>query len=100
MCIPTTTKSLLSFTVANDTNKLEFKADSGRMIKSLILNLQERLPIKYIFVQLLFSLTSGCIIENKACNNKVFKAHREALWQQANFLEGIWSVKSAVWTFH
>ena len=46
MCIPTTTKSLLSFTVANDTNKLEFKADSGRMIKSLILNLQESNRLK------------------------------------------------------
>ena len=63
--LPTATKSLLPSTVASDTSKLRFKADCGSMIQSLVLKLQERSPIKYIFVQLLVSLTSGCIIENK-----------------------------------
>ena len=63
--LSTTTKSLLSSSVASDTSKPRFKADCGSMIKSLVLKLQERLLIKYIFVRSLVSLTPDCGIKNK-----------------------------------
>ena len=77
---PTATKYLLSSTVASDTSKLRFKADCGSMIKSLVLNLQERLRIKYIFVRSLVSLTPGCIIENKELEMIKFPKLTEKLY--------------------
>ena len=84
--LPTATKSLLSSTVARNTSKLGLKADCGSMIKSLILKLQERLPIKFIFVQSLFSLTPGCIIENKKFAMIKFSKLAEKLYDNKQIL--------------
>ena len=50
------------------------------MIKSLVLKLQERSPIKYIFAQLLVSLTHGCVIEKKDLTMIKFSKLTEKLY--------------------
>ena len=80
--LPTATKSLLSSTVTSDTRKLRFKADCGSMIKSLAIEMQERLLIKYIFYLCLIACFTYSWLyyqKQRACNDKVLKPHRDAL---------------------
>ena len=51
------------------------------MIKSLILTLQERLPVKYIFVRWLVLLTTGCIIKSKELALIKFSKLTEKLYE-------------------
>ena len=85
--LPTTTKYLLPSLVASDTTKLRFKADCVSMIKSPPIKIARKIAYKvYLCPIACLSYPWLYYRKQRACNDKVFQAHKEALRQQANFL--------------
>lgn len=77
--LPTATKSSLSSASASHTKKLQFKADCAIMIKELVLKLQERCPLKYIFVRSLKCLIPKFVVENKEHAIEMFSKVTEVI---------------------
>lgn len=61
--LPTATKTLLSSSAASDTKKLQFRKDCIALIKGILMKLQERSPLKYMFVRSLSCLIPKNILE-------------------------------------
>ena len=63
--LPTTTKTLLSSLQASLTNKFKFKGEYAAIVKDIVEKLQERSPLKYLFVRSLSSFVPKNMIESK-----------------------------------
>ena len=71
--LPTATKALLLSLNASVTKKLKFKEDCAALVKGIVGKLQERCPLKQLFVRSLSSLIPKNMVENKNCISKFEK---------------------------
>ena len=71
--LPTATKTLLSSLQASLTKKLKFKGEFAAIVKGIVEKLQERSPLKHLFVRSLSSLVPKNMIESKNCPSKFEK---------------------------
>ena len=71
--LPTATKTLLSSLQASLTKKLKFKEECVAFVKGIVEKLQERSPLKFVFVRSLSSLVPKNMIESKNCSSKFEK---------------------------
>ena len=71
--LPTATKTLFSSFKASLTKKLKFKEECAAVVKGIIEKLQERLPLKHLFVRSLSSLVPKNMVESKNFPSKFEK---------------------------
>ena len=71
--LPTATKAFLSTLQASLTKKLKFKGECAALVKEIVEKLQEKSPLKYLFVRSLSSIVPKNMIENNNCSSNFEK---------------------------